>query len=99
MNAIKLPVVAYAGCDGQWFVRNEDKIRLAGPITEAQVKQIAISLNCHEALVEALSFYAIPSKGDFYHDAGKIARAALAKVEKLKADHLLAEAKRYAGEL
>lgn len=53
MSAIKLPVEAYKGHDGSWFVHDKHS-RLCQSLTEPQAKQIALALNLHDELVAAL---------------------------------------------
>lgn len=53
MNAIKLPVKAYKGFDGQWLV-NDAKSRLCQSLTELQANQIALALNLHDDMLAEL---------------------------------------------
>lgn len=59
MNAIKLPVRAYYNVNHLWHVRCENDYLVCSDLSESDAKQIALALNSHDALVEALRFYAL----------------------------------------
>lgn len=60
MNAIKLPVKATSHFSGQygWRVKLVNGDFLSGALTEAEAHQIAMALNLHDELVEALMPFA-----------------------------------------
>lgn len=60
MNAIKLPVRVEGKLGGSWFelVDSDGEYVFHTGTRRAKAEEICIALNCHDALVEALKFYA-----------------------------------------
>lgn len=80
MNEIRLPVRIEKGIGslGEWGVIDADNVTLCrNGASEYLARQIAIALNFHDALVDALEWYADGGRGY----TGTVAKDALAKVE------------------